>query len=208
MNSVPSKLHRVARILLAADSRRLATALVFTCSRKAAHETRLPQVSCKSFPGTSIVRIVTSKHLSTILNKGLLVEQDDVNFSRYMAENFSAFEYKTQEEVFTIINYLTSVLSTTGMQLLETISPSHLLSHLRAPEPDAMVSCPYVFAIYANSSMQDVDSGTKAPTVNDKIPLMRTSVIIGMVMLLKAHLKNLYGLSEEYVSHICYRFLC
>jgi cohesin loading factor subunit SCC2 len=59
--------------------------------------------------------------------------QDDVNYMRYMAENFSAFDYKTQEEVLTVIKYLTSVLSTTGMQLLEIISPSHLLTHLHEP---------------------------------------------------------------------------
>lgn len=59
--------------------------------------------------------------------------QDDVNYNRYMAENFSAFDYKTQEEVLTVIKYLTSVLSTTGMQLLEIVSPSHLLTHLHAP---------------------------------------------------------------------------
>ena len=29
--------------------------------------------------------------------------------------------------------------------------------------------------------------------------MLRTSVLIAMIMLLKAHLKNLYGLSEEYV---------
>jgi cohesin loading factor subunit SCC2 len=34
----------------------------------------------------------------------------------------------------------------------------------------------------------------------DKLPLMRTSVIIAMVMLLKAHLKSLYSISEEYVK--------
>jgi len=34
----------------------------------------------------------------------------------------------------------------------------------------------------------------------DKLPLMRTSVIIAMVMLLKAHLKSLYSLSEMYVT--------
>lgn len=50
-----------------------------------------------------------------------------------MAENFAAFDYKTQEEVFTVIKYLTTVLSTTGMELLEMISPSHLLAQLRAP---------------------------------------------------------------------------
>jgi Sister chromatid cohesion C-terminus len=68
--------------------------------------------------------------------------QDDVNYTRYMAENFATFDYKTQEEVFTVIKSLTSVLSTTGMQLLEIISPSHLLTTLHGtsrPEPNAPV---------------------------------------------------------------------
>jgi cohesin loading factor subunit SCC2 len=47
-----------------------------------------------------------------------------------MAENFSAFDYKTQEEVFTVIKHLTSVLSTAGMQLVEALSPSNLLTQL------------------------------------------------------------------------------
>lgn len=59
--------------------------------------------------------------------------QDDVDFMRYMAENFATFDYKTQEEVITVIKHLTTALSTTGMQLLEMISPSHLLSQLHAP---------------------------------------------------------------------------
>lgn len=58
--------------------------------------------------------------------------QDDVEFTRYMAENFAAFDYKTQEEVFTVIKYLTTVLSTTGLHLLEMLSPSHLLSNLHS----------------------------------------------------------------------------
>ena len=32
-----------------------------------------------------------------------------------------------------------------------------------------------------------------------QLTLLRSSVIIGIIMLLKAHLKSLYGLSEEYV---------
>ena len=49
-----------------------------------------------------------------------------------MAENFATFEYKTLEEVLTVIKYLTNILSTTGMQLLEILSPSHLLTHLHS----------------------------------------------------------------------------
>lgn len=68
------------------------------------------------------------------------LRQDDVNYTRYMAENFATFDYKTQEEVFTVIKSLTSVLSTTGMQLLEIISPSHLLTTLHGTSrPETMV---------------------------------------------------------------------
>ena len=53
-----------------------------------------------------------------------------MEFARYMAENFASFDYRTQEEVLTVLKYLTSVLSTTGMQLVELVSPSHLLKQL------------------------------------------------------------------------------
>ena len=43
-----------------------------------------------------------------------------------MAENVSAFDYKTQEETLTVIRHLTSVLSVVGMALVETISPTTL----------------------------------------------------------------------------------
>ncbi|KAF8208426.1 hypothetical protein K438DRAFT_2012502 [Mycena galopus ATCC 62051] len=105
--------------------------------------------------------------------------EDEVEFTRYMAENFAAFEYKTQEEVVTVIRELTVVLSVDGTRLLEIISPSHLLSHLRTPA--------------AAAETMQVDE-------QDNRPRMRASVIIGMVMLLKAHLKTLYSLSEEKCS--------
>ncbi|KAF5374102.1 hypothetical protein D9615_008832 [Tricholomella constricta] len=122
--------------------------------------------------------------------------QDDVDFLRYMAENFSAFDYKTQEEVFTVIKHLTSTLSTDGMQLLETISPSHLLTHLRitsqpvpapAQAPESFDAMEGIIETNANSPLD----------LQQRITLMRSSVIIAMVMLLKAHLKMLYSLSED-----------
>ena len=35
----------------------------------------------------------------------------------------------------------------------------------------------------------------------ERLPLLRTSVLIALIMLLKAYLKNLYGLTEEYVPY-------
>ncbi|KAG6888734.1 hypothetical protein C0995_006386 [Termitomyces sp. Mi166 len=127
------------------------------------------------------------------------VTQDDVDFTRYMAENFSAFDYKTQEEVFTVIRYLTIVLSTTGMQLLESISPSHLLSHLRNPSNPV----PGTPAHNTSGAMEGVIEATPTKPLlelQERISLMRSSVIVAMVMLLKAHLKTLYSLSEDKCS--------
>ncbi|RXW23420.1 hypothetical protein EST38_g2453 [Candolleomyces aberdarensis] len=144
-------------------------------------------------------------------NDNFRASQDDVDFTRYMAENFATFEYKTQEEVFTIIKYLTTVLSTTGMQLLDVISPAHLLSQIQPssqaplPPPSATPSLESIPAAKSDPSAMDVCEPTQSSNASqgrasqgrDQVPLMRTSVIIAMVMLLKAHLKSLYSLSEE-----------
>lgn len=51
-----------------------------------------------------------------------------------MAENFATLDYKTQEEALTVIKHLTSILSTSGMQLIEVVSPSNLLVQLHEPQ--------------------------------------------------------------------------
>lgn len=157
-----------------------------------------------SYQSAQVCRAVPFLSLSV-----LMAGQDDVDFTRYMAENFAAFEYKTQEEVFTVVKYLTTVLSTTGMQLLEMISPSHLLTQLHepphpgAPPHDAMNTIPQTNSeseyahLFLARTVLIVKLDVPTTTAPDRIPLMRTSVIIGMVMLLKAHLKTLYSLSEE-----------
>ncbi len=63
----------------------------------------------------------------------LTAAQEDIDFARYMAENFAAFDYKTQEEVLLVVKSLTNVLSTAGMQCVEALSPGYLLAQLQAP---------------------------------------------------------------------------
>ena len=85
-----------------------------------------------------------------------------------MAENFAAFDYKTQEEVLTVIKYLTSVLSTTGMQLLEIISPSHLLTHLHEnsqPSQPSQGSHPESVPASQPVSSQDTSAPSEMPAV-------------------------------------------
>jgi len=122
--------------------------------------------------------------------------QDDVNYTRYMAENFAAFDYKTLEEVLTVIKYLTNVLSTTGMQLLEIVSPSHLLTHLHGvSQSQPQTENPQEASVVGPAG--DAPQGTLDGKECNRVATMRTSVIIALVMLLKAHLKTLYSLSEE-----------
>lgn len=119
--------------------------------------------------------------------------QDDVDFVRYMAENFASLDYKTQEEVMTVIKHLTSVLSTVGMQVIDILSPSHLLAQLHDTQPaDNVPQQP------PPPSIANAPSSYTPPEVPDiDIAIMRSSITIGIVILLKAHLKSLYGLSEE-----------
>ncbi|KAL4249287.1 Sister chromatid cohesion protein [Abortiporus biennis] len=113
--------------------------------------------------------------------------QENVDFLRYMAENFAAFEYKTIEEVLTVIKSLTSVLSTTGSQMVELLSPSHLLKELHSSTPNG------------DQMMVDAESMASAPNPasDEELAQMRSSVIVGIVMILKTYLKTLYNLSEE-----------
>ena len=56
--------------------------------------------------------------------------QEDVDFVRFIVENLSAFDYKTQEEVLAVIRAATHVLSVAGMQMMEILAPSDLMRQL------------------------------------------------------------------------------
>ncbi|KAI0734724.1 hypothetical protein C8Q72DRAFT_321316 [Fomitopsis betulina] len=127
------------------------------------------------------------KSLVKVFDVEASAKTDDIDFVRYMAENFGAFEYKTHEEVLTVLKYLTAVLSTAGMQLVETLSPSHLLAQLHAPTSTSPDAPP---------STAEMTSAASA-NLDEALPLMRTSVMVAMIMLLKAYLKGMYGISEE-----------
>ncbi|KAH9961425.1 hypothetical protein BGW80DRAFT_1438760 [Lactifluus volemus] len=137
----------------------------------------------------------------------LIATQEDIDFARYMAENFSAFDYKTQEEVLLVIKSLTNFLSTAGMQCVEALSPGHLRAQLQAPSAPTAPQPPPPEGNRTDGYMADATTAagpaeqaaatTPAWQTIEKLPLLRTSVLVALVMLLKAYLKNLYGLTEE-----------
>lgn len=137
--------------------------------------------------------------------------QEEVHFARYMVENFATFDYKAQEEVLMVVKTLISILSTSGMQLMETLSPSDLLEQLRGrsttasqlPGAEKDVEMADTQQQPPNSILPDQSqvlcsaSSTMAWQSLDHLPVMRSSVILAMLMLLKRYLKNLYGVTEE-----------
>jgi cohesin loading factor subunit SCC2 len=114
--------------------------------------------------------------MSKVFDIQEMTTQQDIYFARYMADNIACFEYKLQEDVLTVAKHLTSVLSTSGTQLVETVAPAHLLTQLHS----------------------DGGVASERVVVSDgMLPPMQSSIIICVVMLLKTYLKSTYGISEE-----------
>ncbi|KAG8738993.1 Sister chromatid cohesion protein 2 [Ceratobasidium sp. 414] len=112
----------------------------------------------------------------------LSCSQDHLDLVRYIAENVSAFDYKTQEEILTVIRHLTHVLSVAGMHIVEILSQEQ-----RAREE--------------RGTAMDVDGAvTAAPTSSDGLARARIATTISIILVLKAHLKHLYGITEEKAS--------
>ncbi|KAL5482593.1 SCC2 [Sanghuangporus weigelae] len=119
-------------------------------------------------------------------------DDDTVQFSRYMAENFASFDYRTQEEVLTVLKTLTRELAETGAQLVERIAPGNLLAQLRSQDREIGDD---QAQIAESSSLLRPDLASLP--VGEQIFSARSTCIVGMIMLLKSYLKSTYGLSEE-----------
>ncbi|KAF8607050.1 hypothetical protein BDV93DRAFT_436800 [Ceratobasidium sp. AG-I] len=110
--------------------------------------------------------------------------QDHFDLVRYIAENMSAFDYKTQEEILTVIRHLTHVLSVAGMHVVEILHQER-----RAQET-------------SDSVRLHIAMEVDAPPVASPDGLARARVvtIISIILVLKAYLKHLYGITEEKAS--------
>ncbi|KAI5117240.1 hypothetical protein M0805_001558 [Coniferiporia weirii] len=121
------------------------------------------------------------------------IEEDAVGFARYMVENFASFDYRSQEEVLIVVKTLTRELAETGALLVERIAPNNLMIQLKQGHNQEAMGT----TVDALSVQEAHKIGLSALPLEDQLPLARSSCIIGMIMLLKAHLKMTYGLSEE-----------
>lgn len=102
-----------------------------------------------------------------------------------------------------MIKYLTAVLSTTGMQIVEQLSPSHLLAQLHGTE-NGQTPMNGEVSYLNDISWSLADICLSKPALQAQfdmkhLPLLCSSVIVAIIMLLKSHLKSVYGISEECV---------
>ncbi|KAG8687645.1 Sister chromatid cohesion protein 2, partial [Ceratobasidium sp. 395] len=122
----------------------------------------------------------------------LTCSQDHLDLVRYIAENISALDYKTQEEILTVIRHLTHVLSVAGMHIVEILSQEQRAREesgtrglMTASKPKAM-------------EMDGATTALAAPP--DVLARARVATTISIILVLKAHLKHLYGITEEKAS--------
>ncbi|KAG9095820.1 Sister chromatid cohesion protein 2 [Ceratobasidium sp. UAMH 11750] len=112
----------------------------------------------------------------------LSCSQEHLDLVRYIAENVSAFDYKTQEEILTVIRHLTHVLSVAGMHIVEILSQEQ-----RKREE-------------SGTAMEVDGAATATPAPSDGLARARVATTISIILVLKSHLKHLYGITEEKAS--------
>ncbi|KZS93606.1 hypothetical protein SISNIDRAFT_485224 [Sistotremastrum niveocremeum HHB9708] len=156
-----------------------------------------PEVTALLHPWYSLVREKRSSRqdfLKAIVRSFDIVfplveaSQDDIDFARYMAENVAALDYKTLEVVLTVIRHLTSVLSVAVANLFSSSQPSTVPA---GPNPTESP------IIQENNAAATIHSSAQSSTSSLDIAMAKASILVGIVLILKAHLKILYGLPED-----------
>ncbi|GAA5903419.1 hypothetical protein JCM8208_001915 [Rhodotorula glutinis] len=118
------------------------------------------------------------------LEIGSACSSADVSFFRFLAEALSTFDYKRTEEPLLVVSLLNSALAVAGMQVL------HALEQDLEGGGGLMASAsPSKKALVDDLAANNVE---RAPSAD----LARQSLVLGLALLLRDHLKRLYSLSD------------
>ena len=108
----------------------------------------------------------------------------------YIADNLATLEYKLHEEAMTVIQQLSSIVSTCS-QLASILEIAKLEGQPTDPISNVLINIGEVSdRIVLKLKPQDGD-GMKAD------PVIHASIVVGLALLTKNHLLDLYGLAEE-----------
>ncbi|GAA5844309.1 hypothetical protein JCM9279_001763 [Rhodotorula babjevae] len=118
------------------------------------------------------------------LEVGSACSSVDVSFFRFLAEALSTFDYKRAEEPLLVVSLLNKALAVTGAQVL------HALEQDLAGGGGLMATA-------SPSKKNLTDDAADADAERAPSPdLARQSLVLGLALLLRDHLKRLYSLSD------------
>lgn len=137
--------------------------------------------------------------------------ETSVAFGRYIADNLSTLDYKTVEEVFVVVGELKTILSVSGVQVLHlvklhTASPAssgEFNSEEDVPRRPASASAEQEQPVPSSQPNERLDlaAGSKSLSKASQIrATARMSTLMGIVLLLRNHLRFVYNLSEAKCS--------
>ncbi|EGF99550.1 uncharacterized protein MELLADRAFT_118268 [Melampsora larici-populina 98AG31] len=111
------------------------------------------------------------------------VEIDDstIDFNRFLCEAILTIDFKTQEEVLTLVNALNLILGQYAYQALDVLEGGMTMKMLDEEDEDDL----------ENDVSEDIGSKSVA---------IRASVVLGMVFRLRDRVKILYGLTDQKCS--------
>ncbi|BGP51653.1 Sister chromatid cohesion protein 2 [Rhodotorula kratochvilovae] len=129
------------------------------------------------------------------LDVGAPCSANDVSFFRFLAEALSTFDYKRAEEPLIVVALLNTALAVAGVQVL------HALEQDLAGGGGLMAAAGASPKKVANGAVPSAAAAADAPDADeeDRPPppdLARQSLVLGLALLLRDHLKRLYSLTD------------
>ncbi|GAA5983631.1 hypothetical protein JCM10908_000358 [Rhodotorula pacifica] len=121
---------------------------------------------------------------------GAACSQDAVSFARFLAEALSCLDYKRTEEPLMVVSQLNSALAVSGLQVVHAL------------EQGMQGGGGLVARASMSPSKQPSENGVAA-SANEAAPavdLARQSVVSGLALLLRDHLKQLYSLTDAKIA--------
>ncbi|KAK0544336.1 Sister chromatid cohesion protein 2 [Tilletia horrida] len=141
--------------------------------------------------------------------------RDDVTFARYLADNLALFDYTTNEEIMIIVGELRTILSVAGMQTYSAIddeleereaevrklsqkrkTTTEVWIEIETSRPRTRSTRPIAPPVLESSSASISHSSDMVLDKARELELARTSTILSFALILRNHLKWLYGLGE------------
>ncbi|KAK4330559.1 Sister chromatid cohesion protein 2 [Rhodotorula toruloides] len=125
---------------------------------------------------------------------GAKCDETDLSFARFLAESLSTLDYKRTEEPLLVISYLNSALAVSGLQVLHALEMGLKGGGgLVAASRRGATGSPVKSTAGTPAPVNDDDDEQDKPPSPD---LARQSVISGLALLLRDHLKQLYGITD------------